>query len=91
LLNAGRALGVPGAVIGSAVIGVRIGTNLYENYVDKELSLDAGPWVEEKTGSRVLGAIAASAVAVGDAIVSAPEAAVDYAAETWTLDPDEVD
>jgi hypothetical protein len=31
LLTAGRWLGAPGAVIGSGVIGVRIGTNLYNN------------------------------------------------------------
>ena len=74
-----------------AVIGVRIGTNLYENYVDKQMSLDAGSWVEEKTGSRILGATAAAATAVGDAIVHAPEAAYDYVKDNVTLDPDEID
>ena len=91
LLNAGRFLGAPAAVVGSGVIGVRIGTNLYENYVDKEMSLDAGSWVEEKTGSRILGATAAAAVAVGDGIVHAPEAAYDYVVDNMTLDPDEID
>jgi RHS repeat-associated protein len=91
LLNAGRFLGAPAAVVSSGVIGVRIGTNLYENYVDKEMVMDAGSWVEEKTGSRVLGAFAASGTAVVDAIASSPEAAYDYALETWTLDPDEID
>jgi RHS repeat-associated protein len=91
LMNAGRWLGAPAAIISSGVLGVQIGTNLYENYVDKERSLDAGSWVEEKTGSRILGGVAAAAVAVEDAIASAPEAAYDYAAKTWTVDPDEID
>lgn len=91
LLRYGRFIGAPAAVLSSGVLGVRIGTNLYENYVDKQMSLDAGSWVEEKTGSRILGATAAAATAVGDAIYHAPEAAYDYARETWTLDPDEID
>ncbi|MEU9856250.1 RHS repeat-associated core domain-containing protein [Streptomyces sp. NPDC047974] len=91
LLSAGRWLGAPAAVVSSGVIGVRIGTNLYENYVDQEMCLDAGSWVEEATGSRVLGAGAAAAVAVGDAIVHAPEAAYDYVTDNLTLDPDEID
>lgn len=91
LLTAGRWLGAPGALVTSGVIGVRIGTNLYENYVDKQMSLDAGSWIEEKTGSRILGATAAAATAVGDAIVHAPEAAYDYVKDNVTLDPDEID
>ena len=47
-------------------------------------------WVEEKTGSRLLGATAAAATAVGDAIVDAPEAD-DYVKDNVTLDPDEID
>ena len=47
LLAAGRWLGAPGTVISSGVIGWRIGTNLYTNYVDKENAMDAGSWVEE--------------------------------------------
>ena len=73
------------------MIGVRIGTNLYNNYVDKENAMDAGSWVEEHTGSRVLGATAAAGWAVGGAVYHAPEAAYDYAKETWTVDPDEID
>jgi hypothetical protein len=91
LLTAGRWLGAPAAVVSSGVIGVRIGTNLYENYVDKEMALDAGSWVEEKTGSRILGATAAAGVAVGDAVGHAPEAAYDYVKDNVTLDPDEID
>ncbi len=91
LLRFGRFAGAPAAVVGSGLIGVRIGNNLYENYVDHDLFMDAGSWVEDKTGNKYLGATAAAAVAVGDAIASAPEAAVDYASETWTLDPDEID
>jgi RHS repeat-associated protein len=91
LLSAGRWLGAPAAVISSFVIGARIGTNLYENYVDKQMCLDAGSWVEEKTGSRILGALAAADAAVGDAIVHAPEAAYDYVKDNVTLDPDEID
>ena len=91
LLGAGRFLGAAGAVLWSGVTGVRIGTNLYDNYVDKEAVMDAGSWVEEHTGSRVLGATAAAGTAVGNAIVRAPEAAYDYARETWTVDPDEID
>ncbi|WP_066636492.1 RHS repeat-associated core domain-containing protein [Bordetella sp. H567] len=91
LLAAGRWIGVPGAVISSGVIGVRIGTNLYNNYVDKDNAMDAGSWVEERTGSRVLGASAAAGWAIGSAAYHAPEAAYDYAKETWTVDPDEVD
>jgi hypothetical protein len=88
LLTWGRWIGAPGAVIGAGVIGVRIGTNLYNNYVDKENAMDAGSWVEEHTGSRVLGATAAAGWAVG---YHAPAAAYDYARETWTVDPDEID
>jgi RHS repeat-associated protein len=91
LLNAGRFLGAPAAVVAAGVIGVRIGTNLYENYVDKQMYLDVGSWVEDKTGSRILGAAAASVTAIGDAVAHAPEAAIDYASEMWTLDSDEVD
>jgi RHS repeat-associated protein len=91
LMNFGRVLGAPAAVVSSGVIGVRIGTNLYENYVDREMYMDAGSWVEEKTGSRTLGAIIAANVAVADAIVHAPEAAIDYAKETWTLNPSKID
>ena len=91
LLKAGRFLGAPAAVIGAGVTGVRIGTHLYDNYVDQEMVLDAGSWVEEHTGSRVLGATAGAYVAVNDAILSAPEAAYDFVAENWTLNPDEID
>ncbi|MCA9598385.1 MAG: hypothetical protein KC776_33965, partial [Myxococcales bacterium] len=91
LLRYGRVLGAPAAVVGSGLVGIRIGTNLYENYVDHEQAMSAGHWVEDKTGSRILGGIAAAGWAVGDAIASTPEAAVDYAKETWTLDPDEID
>ncbi|MBT2456853.1 RHS repeat-associated core domain-containing protein [Streptomyces sp. ISL-86] len=91
LLSAGRWLGAPGAVVASGVIGVRIGTNLYENYVDKEMCLDAGSWVEELTGSRILGATAAAATAVREAVIHAPEAAYDYVTDNVTLDPDEID
>src|SRR5687768_17187109 len=49
--SAGRFLGVPAAVASSGVIGVSIGTNPYQNYVDQEMALDAGSWVEEQTGS----------------------------------------
>jgi hypothetical protein len=31
LLRCGRVLGAPGAVVGSGVVGVRIGTNLWED------------------------------------------------------------
>jgi hypothetical protein len=51
--------------------------------------MDAGSWVEEQTGWRVLGAIAAADWAACGAISHAPEAAYDYAVETWTVDPDE--
>jgi RHS repeat-associated protein len=91
LLVAGRWIGVPGAIISSGVIGVRIGTNLYNNYVDKGNAMDAGSWVEEHTGSRVLGATAAAGWAIGSAAYHAPGAAYDYAKETWTVDPDEID
>ncbi|MFD8559705.1 DUF6531 domain-containing protein [Streptosporangium canum] len=91
LLTAGQWLGAPAALVNSGVTGVRIGTNLYENYVDMEMSLDAGSWIEEKTGFRVLGATAAAATAVGDAIFHAPEAAYDYLVNNVTLDPDELD
>ena len=91
LLSAGRWLGAPAAVVSSGVIGARIGHNLYENYVDKKTVLDAGSWVEEKTGYRVLGATAAAATAIGDAAVHAPEAAYDYVTDNVTLDPDDID
>jgi hypothetical protein len=39
----------------------------------------------------VLGATAAAGWAVGSAIYHAPAAAYDYAKETWTVDPDEID
>ncbi|MEU6322774.1 RHS repeat-associated core domain-containing protein [Streptomyces sp. NPDC047009] len=91
LLSAGRWLGAPGALVTSGIIGVRIGTNLYENYVNKEMCLDAGSWVEEKTGSRILGATAAAWFAVHDAAVHAPEAAYDYVKDNVTLDPDKID
>jgi RHS repeat-associated protein len=91
LLSLGRWVGAPGAVISAGVIGWRIGTNLYDNYVDKENTMDAGSWVEEHTGSRVMGATAAAGWAVGSAVYHAPGAAIDYAKETWTVDPDEID
>jgi RHS repeat-associated protein len=91
LLSAGRWLGAPAAVIGSGILGVKIGHNLYENYIDKEMCLDAGEWVRRKTGSEVLGALTASSVAIGDAVVHLPEAAIDYASETWTYHPSEID
>ena len=82
---------MPAAIASSGVIGVSIGTNLYENYVDQEMALDAGSSVEEKTGSTILGAIVAADVAVWDAVHSMPEAAVDYVKNNMTLDPDEID
>lgn len=91
LLKAGRFVGAPAAVVGSAVMGVQIGTELYDNYVDHDQFLDIGSRVEEATGSRTLGAAAAATVAVGDAIISTPRAAVDYASRTWTVDSDEID
>jgi RHS repeat-associated protein len=91
LITWGRWIGAPGAVIGGGVIGVRIGTNLYNNYVDKEHAMDAGSWVEEHTGSRVAGATVAAGWALGSAAYHAPAAAYDYAKETWTVDPDEID
>jgi hypothetical protein len=36
LLTWGRWIGAPGAVISAGVISVRIGANLYNDYVDKE-------------------------------------------------------
>jgi hypothetical protein len=50
-LKAGRVLGAPAAVVGSAVLGVQIGTHLYTNYVNKEGAMAAGDWVADKTGS----------------------------------------
>jgi RHS repeat-associated protein len=91
LLKAGRVLGAPAAVVGSAVLGVQIGTHLYTNYVNKEGALAAGDWVADKTGSRIAGGVAAAGYAVGSAAYHAPEAAVDYAKDTWTVDPDEID
>lgn len=91
LISAGRWLGAPAAVVSSGVIGVRIGHNLYQNYVNKRMFLDAGSWVEEHTGSRILGAGAAAATAVGDAAVHVPEAAYDYVKDNVTLDPDQID
>jgi RHS repeat-associated protein len=87
----GRVLGAPAALVGSAVVGVRIGTNLYDNYVDKDVAISAGSWVEDKIGSRTAGGVAAAGVAVGSAVYHAPGAAIDYAKDTWTVDPDEVD
>jgi hypothetical protein len=84
-------LGAPAAVVSSGIIGVRIGTNLYDNYVDKEMCLDMGSAVEELTGSRILGATVASWAAVNDAVLHAPEAAYDYVVDNITLDPDEID
>ena len=91
LLRYARFLGTPAAVVGSGVMGWQVGTHLYDNYVDKERAMSAGEWVERKTGSRVLGAAAASWMAVQDATWSIPEAAIDFAGRTWTLDPDEID
>jgi RHS repeat-associated protein len=91
LLTAGRVLGAPGAVAGSFIIGTRIGTNLYDNYVDKDQTFSAGQWVEHKLHSRIAGAVAAAGVAIGSAAYHAPEAAVDYAKETWTVNPNEID
>lgn len=50
-----------------------------------------GSWAEEQTGSRVVCATVAAGYAVGSAVYHAPEAAYDYAKETWTVDPDEFD
>ena len=91
LLNGARILGAPAAVAGAGVVGVQIGTHLYENYVNKENSMDAGAWVEAKTGSRVAGGVAAAGWAIGSAAYHAPGAAVDYAKKTWTVNPSEVD
>ncbi len=87
----GRFLGAPAAVVGAGFIGVKIGTNLYNNYVDHQHALDVGDAVADYTGSRTLGAVAASADAVQSAIEHMPEAAVDYASETWTYHPSQVD
>ena len=91
LLNGARFLGAPAAVAGAAVVGAQIGTHLYKNYVNEENSMDAGAWVEAKTGSRVAGGVAAAGWAIGSAAYHAPSAAVDYAKNTWTVDPSEVD
>jgi hypothetical protein len=91
LLKAGRVLGAPAAVVGSAVVGVQIGTHLYNNYVNKEGAMAAGDWVADKTGSRIAGGVAAAGYAVGSAGYHLPAAAVDYAKSTWTVDPDEID
>jgi hypothetical protein len=91
LLNGARVLGAPAAVAGAAVVGVKIGTHLSESYVNTENAMDAGAWVEEKTGSRVAGAVAAAGYAIGSAYYHAPEAAVDFAKNTWTVNPSEVD
>ena len=91
LLTASKVLGAPAAIVGAGAVGVQIGNNLRENYVDQEFCHEVGDWVRDKTGSAVLGATAASATAVGNAIIRAPEAAVDYAKKTWTLNPSEID
>ncbi len=91
LLKFGRVLGAPAALVSSGVIGVRIGTNLYQNYVDKEKFMTVGASVEKATGSRYLGGLAAADTAVLDAAYHAPEAAYDYAGDTWTVHPSEVD
>jgi len=91
LLNGARVLGAPAAVAGAAVVGVQIGTYLNDHYVNKEGSMDAGAWAEAKTGSRVVGGVAAAGYAIGSAVYHAPEAAADYAKKTWTVDPSEVD
>ncbi|MEV7132221.1 RHS repeat-associated core domain-containing protein [Arthrobacter sp. NPDC093128] len=91
LLNVGSKLGAPAAVVSSAVIGARIGTNLYEHYVNHDMFLDAGSWMEEKTGSRIAGASFAAYIAVTDAAAKAPEAAYDYVVDNVTLDPEDID
>jgi len=69
----------------------KLGTYLNDHYVNKEGSMDAGAWAEAKTGSRVLGGVAAAGYAVGSAAYHAPEAAVDYVKNNVTLNPSEVD
>jgi len=91
LVNGARVLGAPAAVAGAAIAGVKIGTYLNDHYVNKEGSMDAGAWAEAKTGSRVLGGVAAAGYAVGSAAYHAPEAAVDYVKNNVTLNPSEVD
>lgn len=84
-------LGAPAAVVGAGLIGARIGTHLYEHHVNKQQSLDAGAWVEGKTGSQVLGGVAAAGTAIGSAAYHAPGAAVEFAKDTWTVNPSNVD
>jgi hypothetical protein len=91
LLNGARILGAPAAVVGAGVVGYQIGTHLYNNYVDKEASMDAGTWAEDLTGSRVAGGVAAAGYAIGSAAYHAPGAAVDYVKDNMTLNPSEVD
>ncbi|HET8774494.1 MAG TPA: RHS repeat-associated core domain-containing protein [Thermoanaerobaculia bacterium] len=91
LLRYARFAGAPAAVVASGVVGWQIGRHLSEKYVDHERANSAGEWVEEKTGSRILGAAAAAYVATWDATAHIPEAAWDEITDTWTLDPDEID
>ena len=91
LLNGARILGAPAAVAGAGVVGVQIGTHLYNNYVDQEASMDAGAWAEDLTGSRVAGGVAAAGYAIGSAAYHAPGATVDYVKDNMTLNPSEVD
>jgi hypothetical protein len=90
LLNGARVLGAPAAVAGAAVVGVQIGTYLNDHYVNKEGSMEAGDRVAAKYGP-IAGGVAAAGYAIGSAAYHAPEAAVDYAKKTWTVDPSEVD
>lgn len=86
-----RVLGAPAAVVSSGVMGWQIGTHLRDNYVDQERAMAAGEWVEDKTGSRVVGALAAAYIAAWDAEIHLPKAAIDWAGRTWTVDPGKVD
>jgi hypothetical protein len=72
-------------------VGVRIGIHLYEHAVNNQQAIDAGEWVEAKTGSEVLGGVAAAGTAIGSAACHAPGAAVEYTEDTWTLNPSNVD
>jgi hypothetical protein len=59
--------------------------------MNKTFCLNVGSRVTDKTALPVLGATVASLTAVGNAIISVPEAAVDYAKNTWTLNPGGID
>ena len=92
LLNGARFLdGAPAAVVGAGVVGVQISTRLPANHRQQGELHGRRRLSRPRPGHGSPVEFAAAGYAIGSTTYHAPEAAVDYAKKTWTVDPSEVD